>query len=99
MGYVGDEEKTNETLDNEGWMHTGDLGYMSEERCVYLTGRLKELIITAGGENIPPVRIENLLKSELPVLSNCFLVGDRRKYLTVLVTLKVFREIYNPKIR
>ena len=50
---------------------------------------ISELIITSGGENIPPVLIENSIKKELPFLSNVFVIGDHRKYLTCLVTLKV----------
>jgi long-chain-fatty-acid--CoA ligase ACSBG len=88
QGYLSDEEKTNETLEEDGWMHTGDIAFIDADGCVHITGRLKELIITAGGENIPPVHIEQLVKNELPAISNAFLVGDKRKFLTMLVTLK-----------
>jgi long-chain-fatty-acid--CoA ligase ACSBG len=63
---------------------------MDQDKFVFITGRLKEIIITAGGENIAPVPIEENLKAELPnLISNCMLVGDQYKYLIVLITLKV----------
>ena len=90
MGYLNSQENTNESIDNEGWLHTGDLAKIDADGFLYITGRLKEIVITAGGENIAPVPIEDTIKAELPMLiSNCMLIGDKRKYLSILVTLKV----------
>ncbi|XP_076178092.1 acyl-CoA synthetase bubblegum family member 1 isoform X2 [Ptiloglossa arizonensis] len=88
MGYLNDPEKTAESLKVDGWLFSGDLGKTDKHEFLYVTGRIKELIITAGGENIPPVQIEQLILAELPALSNAVLIGDKRKYLTLLVSLK-----------
>ncbi|XP_069061776.1 long-chain-fatty-acid--CoA ligase ACSBG2-like isoform X2 [Pleurodeles waltl] len=88
MGYLNMEDSTKEALDEEGWLHSGDLGKHDEDGFLYVTGRIKELIITAGGENIPLVLIETAVKDELPIISNAMLVGDKRKFLSMLLTLK-----------
>ncbi|XP_019640616.1 PREDICTED: long-chain-fatty-acid--CoA ligase ACSBG2-like isoform X1 [Branchiostoma belcheri] len=89
MGYLKMEDKTREALDEEGLLHSGDLGKKDQEGYLYITGRIKELIITAGGENIPPVLIEDTVKEELPIISNAMLIGDKRKFLSCLLTPKV----------
>ena len=91
MGYHKEENKTQEVFE-DGWYKSGDLGRFDSDGFLWLTGRLKELIITAGGENIAPILIENNIKLELPeLLSYVVVVGDKRKYLTCLgMNLSIF---------
>jgi long-chain-fatty-acid--CoA ligase ACSBG len=88
MGYMKDPVKTKESIDMEGFLHSGDVGRVDEWGCVSITGRIKELLITAGGENVAPVPVEDLVKKELPGISNAMMIGDRRKYNNILITLR-----------
>ncbi|XP_055969998.1 long-chain-fatty-acid--CoA ligase ACSBG1 [Sorex fumeus] len=88
MGYLNMEARTRDAIDADGWLHTGDMGRLDSDGFLYITGRLKELIITAGGENVAPVPIEEAVKTEVPIISNAMLIGDQRKFLSMLVTLK-----------
>ncbi|XP_054418102.1 long-chain-fatty-acid--CoA ligase ACSBG2 [Pteronotus mesoamericanus] len=88
MGYLERQEDTVAVIDEEGWLHTGDLGRVDNQGFLYITGRIKEILITAGGENVPPVPIENMVKESIPIVSNALLVGDKAKFLSILLTLK-----------
>merc|ERR1712241_1304164 len=99
MGYLasvdlGDEhlaeieKKTAETIDSEGWLHSGDKGLKTESGMVRITGRYKELIIGEGGENIAPVPIEDSVKGLCDGVAECMIIGDQRKYNVAFVTLK-----------
>jgi long-chain acyl-CoA synthetase len=84
-GYYKNQDATSKTL-IDGWLHTGDLGEIDEDGFVKITGRKKDIIITAGGKNITPANIEADIKQH-PLVSQCVLIGDRRPYLVALVTL------------
>jgi long-chain acyl-CoA synthetase len=84
-GYYKNQQATDETI-VDGWLHTGDLGQLDEDGFLYITGRKKDIIITAGGKNITPANLENGLKQN-QYISQAVVYGDRRPYLTALVTL------------
>jgi len=88
MGYMYMPEKTAEAFDDEGFLRTGDVGE-EKDGFTFITGRIKEMIITGGGENMAPVLLENELKEQLPALSNVMMVGDRQKYVIALMTIKL----------
>jgi long-chain-fatty-acid--CoA ligase ACSBG len=88
LGYLKDPDATRAVVDAQGLLHSGDEGYMDDQGYLFITGRFKELIITAGGENIPPVLLEQNIKAQSKLISNVFVVGDGRKYLGALITLK-----------
>ena len=86
-GYYKNPEATNETMIN-GWLHTGDIGKIDSEGYLSITGRKKEIYVSSGGKNIAPLVIEETMKS-IPLVSQCYLIGDKRKYCTALFTLDV----------
>jgi long-chain acyl-CoA synthetase len=87
-GYHNDPVATAEAIDADGWLHSGDIGTLDAEGFIQVTDRKKELIITAGGENIAPQLVESQIKS-IAVISQVVVIGDRRRYLSALLTLDV----------
>src|SRR4051794_17315653 len=85
-GYYKNDEATKDTLEADGWLHTGDLGYLDDDGFLFINGRKKDIIITAGGKNITPANLENGLKQNRWI-SQAVVIGDRRPYLVVLITL------------
>lgn len=85
-GYFKEPEQTKEGFEPDGFFHTGDIGVIDQDGCLRITDRKKDLIITAGGKNIAPQNIENLMKTDL-YISEFLAYGDSKKFLVGLVTL------------
>ncbi len=85
-GYLNQPQKTAETIDADGWLHTGDVGTVDDEGYFRITDRMKDIIITAGGKNVTPSEWENELKFS-PYVTDAVVIGDKRPYLTALVMI------------
>lgn len=103
MGYIYMPELTEQSFDSEGYLKSGDIATIDNDidpnipdssGFIKITGRIKDLIITSGGENIPPLLIEEMIVQNIPIVSNCILIGDKRKFLTCLITIKL---LINPE--
>src|SRR3954449_12460874 len=86
-GYRNDEEKTRETIDSDGWLHTGDIGELDDDGFLKIVDRKKELIINAAGKNMSPANIEAKVKTSSGLIGQAICIGDRRPYNVALVTL------------
>ena len=86
-GYRGEPEKTRETIDEDGWLHTGDIAEIDDDGYVKIVDRKKELIINAAGKNMSPANIEAQLKGAHPLIGQAVAIGDRRPYNTALIVL------------
>ncbi len=85
-GYWNNEKATKEAIEPDGWFHSGDIGQIDDEGFLRITGRKKELIVTAGGKNVAPAVLEDRLRAN-PLISQCMVVGDAKPYIACLVTL------------
>ncbi len=85
-GYWRNPDATADVLDSDGWLRTGDIGDLDDEGFLRVTGRKKELIVTAGGKNVAPAVLEDRLRAH-PLISQCMVVGDGRPYIACLVTI------------
>ena len=92
MGYLSREKDTWEVFDSEGYFHTGDKGKLDDNHNLIITGRIKEILITSGGENVDPQPIELAIKQSCPLVSHAVLVGDGKKFVSLLLTLKVDKD-------
>jgi long-chain acyl-CoA synthetase len=86
VGYWKNETATAEVLESDGWFHTGDVGEVDDEGFVRITGRKKEILVTAGGKNVAPAVLEDRLRGHL-LVDQCIVVGDGQPFIAALVTL------------
>jgi len=85
-GYFKDEAATREVLPGDGWLRSGDVGHIDDDGFLTITDRKKDILVTAGGKNVAPQNLENVLKTN-PLVSQALVVGDRRPYVAALITL------------
>jgi len=86
QGYWNNLAATSEVIDEEGWFHTGDIGELDADGYLTITGRKKEMIVTAGGKNVAPATLEDRVRAH-PLVSQCVVIGDRRPFISALITL------------
>ena len=87
-GYFRNEQATRDTVDADGWLHSGDVGALDEAGYLRITDRKKDILITAGGKNISPAWIENRLKCS-PWVREAIVIGDRRRYVSALIGIEL----------
>jgi len=86
IGYWADPEGTAAILDAEGWLHSGDLGALDDDGYLTITGRKKEILVTAGGKNVAPAALEDRLRAHW-LISHCIVVGDAKPFIAALITI------------
>jgi long-chain acyl-CoA synthetase len=86
MGYWRNEDATRDAIDGDGWLHSGDIGEIDDDGFVRITGRKKELIVTAGGKNVAPAVLEDRVRAH-SLISQCLVVGDRKPFIAALITI------------